>query len=354
MLYTARAMASKSASSEVLRAPFPDFLRIILCFGVCFYHFTPERPACGSYMVLGFLVMSGFLLGVHFERISALDALRFYSSKVKRLLPLFVVALAIGVGVRWALCIVNPGTSGMLPAYSSEGWGNFNPAIFVAYYNAPLWYMVIEFFMLLCAPFLFWAYKGRLALYVVLALSVLTACFLYSQVPYSSDHGSGLYYSPIARLWQFVAGLCAAKIMSRCSGGEHPIRRRVANTACVLLAGLFLAGAWWTMSVKQAAELHFWNYTFDFDCIVVLLYAVLVPLLYSRTWKMGGKPSSVLAWLALLTYPVYLLHVPFYIAITGVWKRIFTDVDFICVGLVVAVTMVAGALLLQLQKKLID
>lgn len=332
------------------RATLLDIFRIILCVGVAFHHFIPIRPASGPFMVLGFFVMSGFLLGVQFEKTDKLDVSRFYSGRLSRLLPMFLVAMIIGFVVKALLVFAKPEVHSLIPTWELTEWTNLNIAKLIGFYNAPLWFMGIIFFMLLCAPILFWVYKKKYAIYGLLIICALTSWGLYQQVPYSSDHGCGLYYSPLARSWQFVAGLAAAKIYAHFSLKNISFLR-IANIICILLIAIFLAGGAWSMMVKQAADLHFWNYTFDFDFIVVCMYSVLIPLIFSRNWKINEKVARLLSYLALLTYPIYLFHVPIYITFSGVLNRLNIDNNLICILITMVITIFVSDIAMRVQKR---
>lgn len=343
----------QSIQIQQRRTPSLDILRIILCIGVVFHHFTPERPASGPFMVLGFFVMSGFLTGIHFHSRNELNANQFYQHKIKRLFPLFLAALITGIFLNIIQCFyLHPGETGILPHMSTNQWVHLNIAQLVGYYNAPLWFMIIEFYLLICVPLLFWFYHKKWALPGLLLISMLTSFFLYQQVPYCSDHGCGLYYSPIARSWQFIAGLVAAKALLTLSPG-NAVRRQFANFACIIMTLIFLTAGVWSMIVKQAEDLHFWNYTFDFDFTVVGMFCVLVPLLYSRSWNTNDKLSRILSYLALLTYPIYLFHVPVFIVCSGIQKRLLPDYAELSVLTAVIISIIVSDIALRLQRKYI-
>ncbi len=349
-------MQKLSSGERTQRSPLLDILRVLLCSGVVFFHFTPIRPACGSYMVLGFFVLSGFLLGLHFERENEFDVAKFYSGKARRLLPVFVVAMLLAVIVKIFCHFVKPVDFPLLPPYSSAEWGDFSLARFLGFYNAPAWFMATEFFMLLCAPVMFWVYKKRCGVFIMLLVCMAMSCFLYRQVPYSSDHACGLYYSPLVRSWQFVAGMAAARVLMSFSGKGSACRKTMADICCVLLSLVFISLSVVLMIVKQREELNFWNYTFDFEMIVVLMFSLLIPLLHSRCVNVGGRVGRALTYAALLTYPVYLIHVPFYLSCKGGLTVLFGEgLPNACLVIVTVLTMlVVSAIMLYVIKLLME
>ena len=236
------------------RAVLLDLFRIILCIGVVVYHYTPERPSSGPFMVNGFFVMSGFLLGVSFLSGKAFDVCRFYGNKARRLLPMFLFALVLGFWYR-----VRVGDGALPPGPEGEWWP-FYPVKWLSYYNTPLWYMGVEFVLLFLAPFFCYLFagKGRLEL-CTLGMALLTA-FYFSRVPENAPFGNGLYYSPLARSWQFMTGIVVARLFAyiRSKGvAERPFFRW--STYALFAVFLVLGGV--LMVVKQVKQLNYWNYT---------------------------------------------------------------------------------------------
>ncbi len=305
-------------------------------------------------MVLGFFVLSGFLLGLHFERENEFDVAKFYSGKVRRLLPVFAVAMILAVIIKVICHVVRPDEFPLLPSYSPAEWGNFSLARLFGFYNPPAWFMATEFFMLLCAPVMYWVYKKRYGVFIMLLVCMAMSCFLYWQVPYSSDHACGHYYSPLVRSWQFVAGMAAARVFMNFSGKGSAFRKNMADISCVLLSLVFIVLSVVLMIVKQKEELHFWNYTFDFEVIVVLMFSLLIPLLHSRCVNVGERVGRALTYMALLTYPVYLVHVPLYLLCKGGLTVLFGEgLPNIChVVVTVLVMLVVSAIMLYMIKLL--
>lgn len=189
------------------RAHALDFLRISLCAGVVLYHYTPDRPCIGPFMVIGFLVLSGFLLGLNFAQHNILDPTRFYAHKCKRFLPMLTAVLFILFCLRLLL------GHELVPPPNFE-YGNFSIPLFLEWYNIPTWYMGVELLLLLAAPFFFFLHQSKGGIPTVCVGAALFSYFLFSRVPYEAPFGDGLYFSPIARCWQFMAGILSAQILT--------------------------------------------------------------------------------------------------------------------------------------------
>lgn len=297
------------------RAFLLDIFRILLCIGVVVYHYTPARPSSGPFMVNGFLVLSGFLVGMAFYYKTEFDVVRFYSNKAKRLLPMFFAALLLGIA-----CKIY--TNALIPDWNASVWGDFSLVKYLMYYNTPLWYMGVEFCMLMLVPVLYCLSRTKWGLYLFVLAATLTAYGLFSRVPTNSPFGLGLYLSPVARCWQFALGLSAAGFCAKMY--EWAVEYRTAfKTATYSLFAVFVISGGILAVVKQASTLHYWNYSFSFDLLTSLFYAVLIPCLYVNTidaaniWKKAAKYTSE------LTYPVFLIHVPLLSIINYIGKIFF-------------------------------
>lgn len=198
-------MSAVSATPN--RALALDFLRISLCAGVVLYHYTPVRCSTGPFMVIGFFVLSGFLMGMAFQRMTVLDPTTFYTHKSKRFLPMLAATILFSVLAKF---YIGRG----LPTAADFSWGNFSIPVFMVWYNTPTWYMGVELLLLLAAPFFFFLYHRKNGILLLFIGCSAFTCFLFSQVPYASKFGDGLYFSPVARCWQFVAGILAAQLVS--------------------------------------------------------------------------------------------------------------------------------------------
>lgn len=279
-----------------------DIFRIILCIGVVVYHYTPERPSSGPFMVNGFLVLSGFLVGKMFSTQTDFDVVRFYNNKARRLLPMFFAALLLGFA-----CKIY--TNSVVPAWKISEWANFSLVQYLMYYNTPLWYMGVEFFMLMLVPVLYCLSRTKWGLYLFVLVATLITCGLFSRVPSNSPFGSGLYFSPVARCWQFVLGVSAASLCAKMQKWSLECKT-VFKIATYCLFTVFVVSGGILAIIKQAATLHYWNYSFSFDLLTSSFYAVLIPCLYSNTFDVLGVWKKMAKYASELTYPVFLIHVP--------------------------------------------
>lgn len=283
------------------RAALLDLFRIILCLGVFVYHLTPIRCSSGPFSVNGFLVMSGFLVGISVFGGRAFDSHAFYGSKCRRLLPMMMMAFLLAV--IWKVIYQEA-----CPPWSIEDWGNFSIVAYVRHFNTPMWYMVVEVILLLSVPFLVFMSRAKWRLELSFVALVIFVGFLFCQVPDNEMFGGGLYYSPLVREWQFLAGILAARYAH-----QWQIQRFTTEGwykwSLGLLFTVFLISMGVLMVLKQTTDLNAWNYTFEFDAITTSFYVLLIPGLYYLRPQISRGMSHILARGAALTYPIFLIHV---------------------------------------------
>lgn len=293
------------------RAVLPDVFRIILCIGVVVYHYVWPRPSSGPFMVNGFFVLSGFLIGVMFAGCESLNAADFYSRKLRRLLPLFLVALLVGISYRiWS------GT----PWPDEYKPGCLGASYLLKHYNTPLWYMLVEGAFLLLVPFLYYLHRLKGGLSMGLLAVFALGAWMFSHVPQNAPFGDDLYYYPPYRCWQFVLGIYAAGLYRQLSQLKPTVQGACkVLTAC--LFALFVGVGVLLMFVEQKEALNYWNYTFEFDVITCLFFALLIPCLFAFDWQFRNKWTERINKAALLTYPVFLLHVPVFFFLCDVLEQ---------------------------------
>lgn len=345
----------ESQDIRLQRSSCLDLLRFFLCVGVVVYHYTPERPSSGPFMVIGFIVLSGFLVGRMLFRLQTFDIVAFYRKKAVRLLPMFAFAWLFGVACRLLYWIVDDGAPPFLPPIN---WGKISMVEFVGYYNMPCWYMVVEFAFLLLVPFLFALTRKRWGIALFTLLSGLFSAFLFSRIPFRTPFGGGLYFSPVARIWQFSAGILAAQCSFSLIGAAGSRRIRTSLTLVLSVATVVLGSVLFV--VKQYTTLECWNYTFVFDFACVILFSVLIPLLYDTRLNFTTQACKRIADLALLTYPVYLLHVPVCSIVLRFLGKVSVEFELegvnepVFVAFVsISATLFVAAVLLRLQKRYI-
>lgn len=289
---------STSVPAAASRKPALDFIRIIFCLMVVGEHYLVPSPPSGAIAVIGFCVMSGFWIGPLLER-KELDVVSFYRGKAGRLLPLLGLALLFG----FILAVVFSYHVRNMAHWNVFSHTDFSILKIMYFYDVPAWYMNSELMFLLLVPFFYALCRANVLWYAaVFAFLFLVAFTLYSHVPEGVPRGGGLYYSPLARMWQFMAGVLAYRL----------IRWKVLAGAFPVLFLVFLAGSAISMGLSQK-ELHYYEDSFPFQVMAALFYIMLLPSAYSFSFYKGNGFSRVEKWLAYgssLTYGIFLFHVP--------------------------------------------
>ena len=254
--------------------------------------------------------MSGFLLGMEYLK-KEMNISVFFNRKLQRLLPLFLLALILGSVFRLL-------SSHKIPEHFN--CESFDLVLFIMYYNTPLWYMVVEFVLLLFSPFfVYLLHKKNFILYATL-LMMSFSCFMYSRVGNCASYPDGLYFSPLARCWQFLLGMAVAELCRQLDVFSY-IRSRKGSiiTTCMFLFFICLSVLFVTLK-QNSSLIDYWNYSFSFNFITSVFFAFLIPLLYGCRILFFKSLQSVLTYFALLTYPVYLFHVV-------VWQYVVVGFD---------------------------
>jgi len=284
------------------RAFWLDVLRVLLCAGVVVSHYVPEGPVSGRAAVDGFFVLSGFLLAGGFERMQqggGMNVCSFYQSKLIRLMPTLLASLLLGF-----LCILARHFISSVPAPLYRPWlgSDFRLSVFLHYYNVPSWYMACECAFLALAPFLYYVYNGGKAwLYVLLAAAFAFTAALYFKIGLASPFARELYYEPQVRLWQFIAGLCAWRMFAKVQFASY---KKAAAYMLFSLTAIIIVAA---TTIKQE---HYWCRAFAFDTGMVLLFMTSIPASAKLPAPRGLHLRAAFAYLAALSYPVYLYHYP--------------------------------------------
>ncbi len=222
-----------------------DILRIVLCLGVFYSHFgwTPGI-AIGSVCVMGFFVLSGYLMQSSFYKTKddAFNAAKFYSSKAKRFLPIYLIAFFISIIAAY-LISWRDGVDMRIPPLNVAEFSLFK---FARFWNTPAWYMECLFVFILLAPFLHVLHRTRWGIFFLFIVLLTYASFLYWYYDGTSYTKLGmqaaLYYSPWSRLWEILAGMLACRA---CSHVSATTKRKVGWVATIVLLPLMVLLTYW-------------------------------------------------------------------------------------------------------------
>ena len=340
-----------------MRSIFIDLLRVILCIGVVVFHYTYGNCCSGQFMVVGFFVLGGFLLGSSFEKMSDFNVNCYYSKKIKRLIPLYVIVLLLGVISIYAKKFLLPSEYSFFPTFLPIEWENLNLAKLVQHYNATFWFMIPYFVFIIGGPFLWFCYKsGRSSgIHLLLLAFFGVALLMYCKINNGNILGGGckgLYYSSLYRMWQLIAGLSLAKIVF--SRKICKFIKSTVNSKIVICFFLFFAiVAYYSMVTPESLFLGLASRTLVGDVLSVVFFSLLIPVFYFGNVKLPVSLVKLVSCSAALTYPLYLIHdiVFNFRRIPVILFDIILSEKLVCV-LSFIVSIIVSIILLRIENKL--
>lgn len=290
-----------------------DLLRILLCLTVVFFHYSGGWNCGGSVAVDGFFVLSGFL-AVHSSGETAEGGIGdYYRKKAWRLLPVMIVAWAIGNVVLFF-------AGQPVPAWPGIKMLIIEPTLAMTQMmgNVSVWFIGCILVFLALSPWLRRCYGKKLFIWL-LAASVLFAAFRSGQRPFAVGESGGLYYQVTFRLWQFLLGMwCASWNMERWK---------------ISWRWFWIgAGAAWLLasSMIRWRGIGALNYSFPGYVVSSGIFALCIASLWSVRLPSLSRP--VLKWLGIgagMTYALFLFHAPVKVGMDGMLRmlRKFRGVD---------------------------
>lgn len=262
-----------------------------------------------------FFVLSGYLIGyqllVPLARGEPLRWAEFYRRRALRILPAFVVVLAVYLA--WPAAREAPG---LAPAWQ---FLTFTLNLLIDYQHAPAlshaWSLCVEEQFYLLFPWLAWWLMRRPSLrravavglgLVAFGMAVRGYVWLHAMAPVRDEPGpafglrfvEGIYYPTWARLDGLLAGVALAALRVGC---PQLWARLQARRAFVLAAGVALFGtAVWLFRER----LEFWPAVLGYPLLSLALAAiVLAGSSLPARWDLPGA-----GWLARISYSLYLSH----------------------------------------------
>lgn len=307
-----------------------EFLRTLFCLTVIFYHVTmgsiipytngnafykwcSSAFANSGFVVECFFVISGYFLMASFRRRPDASVLRFLASKARRLWPVFLVSTIIthfmthGI---WTESIVNSlflQMTGLTFSFRGTNW----------YVSSMFWSLVFYFLLLKCVRD-----RYRRCFAVLLVSWAAYAINLQTHAP--CGFGREVVFGFLSLgLLRGIAGVGLGILLNEFVEAVRPYFERRLDWRIVLLStALELLAA-----SLLTAHLFFRGWTCKSHFIVVVAFAILLPLLVLR----GGLVSRLLDCKALgilgkYTYSMYVMQQ------AGFWilqKTLWPDTAFV-------------------------
>jgi len=292
-----------------------DGLRAFAVLSVVLFHAFPEFISGGFIGVDVFFVISGFLIStIIFEKLEqgSFSFIDFYARRVRRIFPALILVLVTSFVLGW--CILFVGEYKQLGKHIAGGAGFIANLILWSesgYFDnladtkplLHLWSLGIEEqFYIVWPPILWAAWRFRVRLLPII-LAIGLASFAFNLYGISIDPVA-TFYSPLTRFWELLIGALLAYVavfQVRYPKLEvHSITQ--ANTLSWMGCALFVAGL--LLINKDSGFPGAW-------ALLPTLGAALMIKAGPTAWfNKVVLGNSVLVWLGLISYPLYLWHWP--------------------------------------------
>ncbi len=196
-----------------------DYIRLIACLGVLFYHLNVLKG--GFLAVCVFFVLSGYLSCISAFKKKKFSLKDYYKNKfIKLYIPLLlVVMLTIGVvslipSINWMN--LKPETFSVLLGYNNFWQLNANLDYFAMHINSPfmhLWYIAILLQFDLVFPFIYLGFRKlekKFSKGVPCIISIILAIIsvIYFFIVSLQGNIMVTYYNTFARLFSLLLGMC--------------------------------------------------------------------------------------------------------------------------------------------------
>lgn len=262
-------------------------------------------PQFGAFeAILGFLLISGYSVSVSYLK----EPERFLLRRFQRVYPTYLVSIIITAGV--GIWVVHAG----VPPWWVLGLNMLflNQAVTSDSFVGPAWSLSLEIWLYCLAPVLMVAQPrwNRALVYVSFASYLLyTAGRTLWHLPYYSGAGYGLNLLLLSFIW--ICGLRLAR--------EEENRKSILRDIGLIFAGhiLFAAGIQLMAEAKHHAIGQFFAVDLYRLAMQSLTLGVVYWIFFHRVAGTGGghQRSSLLRFLGDISYPLYLTHIPVYIAL---------------------------------------
>lgn len=277
-----------------------DGLRGVAALAVLALHLPPlDRVVPHAYLAVDlFFMMSGFVVAHAYERrlLDGWSVSRFVRTRVIRLWPLYLLGTAMGVAVFATVATGADGVAAlvvlivaavlMIPLPLGADVQIFN-------LNRPAWSLFFE----MVANVLYALFARRLTNRVLIMLVALgaiavAATFLPADSGSLGHHGNSMAGGAARILFAFPLGVLLHR---KWTEGRLKVRWPAFG-----VLGLFLL-------VMLAPDVKGWNGVIDLTAVLLVLPVITA---LAVTARLSPRMSRVAAFVALMSYPLYILHGP--------------------------------------------
>jgi peptidoglycan/LPS O-acetylase OafA/YrhL len=263
-------------------------------------------PRFGAFeAILGFLLISGYSISVSYLK----EPEHFIFRRFKRVYPIYIASIVITLVVTFFIL-----HQAAPPWWSLVFNLLFLNQLFTATsFVGPAWSLSLEFWLYCLAPTLIMARPewNRFLVYISFFCYLLyTACRTIYHLPYYSGVGYGANLLFLSFIW-----ICGLRLAREDSNGKSILR----DIALIFTLHLALsAGIQFLSRVKHHSIGMFFSYDLiSFSMQFLTLFFVFWIFSYRVTSQDSGRRrSGLLRFLGDISYPLYLIHIPIYAALS--------------------------------------
>ena len=288
-----------------------DGLRAVAVLAVIIYHAFPKALPGGFVGVDIFFVISGYLIsGILYKghREGNFSFREFYARRIRRLFPALITVLLLCLGYGWLILL--PNEYQQLGKHVAAGTLFIQNIVFwqeSGYFDTAanlkpllhLWSLAVEEqYYIFFPPILLLVWKRKWPLVLILSI-LLVASMIGNLVMSVQNRASDFFLTPY-RAWEFLGGsLLAWWHYDRGHEDDIPLHRQALSLGGIILLGLGL------IFIHKNHPYPGWR--------------ALLPVAGTLLLMEGGGSSwvnrtilsnSIMVWIGLISYPLYLFHWP--------------------------------------------
>lgn len=289
-----------------------DGLRAVAVLSVVAYHAFPRKITGGFIGVDIFFVISGFLIStILFENLErdTFSFAEFYRRRIRRIFPALILVLLVTLAIGWAVLFndefqqlskhVAAGAAFVSNFALWQESGYFaNDAAQKPLLH--LWSLGVEEQFYIAWPLLVyigWRLRTNL---LVLTLVVAGASFAFN-IAWRHVDPVGLFYSPLTRFWELLAGAILAYLTLK---GSALVRLQgVASHVASVAGAILILGAGLLLTTEEAFP-GWWA------LLPIVGAALLIAAGPGGIFNRFILRHRVMVWFGLISYPLYLWHWP--------------------------------------------
>jgi len=292
-----------------------DGLRALAVLPVVLFHVDPSRMPGGFLGVDVFFVISGYLISLLLYREQETGRIRltdFYRRRIRRLFPALIVVLvatmALGHFALWPDEYIALGKQVQASVFFVLNFRMIREAGYfdVASFNKPLmhlWSLSVEEQFYLVWPVLLILLR-RLRVHLASALLLLATISMAYAVWRGTRNLDAVYYHPLARFWELLAGAIVAYLHFSRTADRWPL---------VLRSVPLQHATSWTGLMLIVTAMVYFDRTIPHPGVTTM-WPVLGTMLLIACGPDAGANRLLawrpLVWIGLISYPLYLWHWP--------------------------------------------